>query len=144
MSNSTLVTSTSSANDGNAGISTSLGMQGPGRRVWVAEVSVQERELGVPGPTVPDPTRDPVPKPVGLGRGGLMLCWVHRGLRFQVALTWWSLPRVQPCGWKAAPGGVLFDQLEFRSGPDMVRDILEAVARRLKATGQGLFYVTRW
>ena len=35
----------SSASDGNAGLSRSLGTQGPDRRVWVAEVSVPERYL---------------------------------------------------------------------------------------------------
>ena len=45
MSNSTLVAPTSSASDGNAGLSRSLGTQGPDRRAWVAEVSVPERNL---------------------------------------------------------------------------------------------------
>ena len=43
MSNSTVGAPAASVSDGNAGLGRSLGMRGPGRRVWVAEVSGPER-----------------------------------------------------------------------------------------------------
>ena len=92
MSNSTPVAPTSSASDGNAGLSRFLGTQGPDRRAWVAEVSVLERKLACQTQLAPDPLPDPVPQAVGFGLGCVGGVWLaSRGLRIRAALTWCPL-----------------------------------------------------
>ena len=76
MSNSTVGVPVSAASDGNAGLRRAPGMRGPGRRVWVAEVSGPERILA-PDPAGAGPICDPVPEPVGIGRAVWVGCGFH-------------------------------------------------------------------